>query len=89
VEPFQTLIAFRHLDSAQRLAPRVSIIDDTEALLGIGSSEDAGARESEQVALWISSRSFVRSLRGYFNEIWSGATPAAARLEEIRAGKPG
>jgi HTH-type transcriptional regulator, sugar sensing transcriptional regulator len=88
VEPFQTLIAFRHLDLTQRSVPRVSIIDDTEALLGIGSTEDIDGRGSEQVALWISSRSFVRSLHAYFNEIWSGATPALARLETIKAGKP-
>jgi hypothetical protein len=24
----------------------------------------------------------------YFNETWSGATPALARLETIKAGKP-
>jgi hypothetical protein len=37
--------------------------------------------------LWINSRSFVRNLRAYFNEIWSGATPALARFEAIKAGK--
>lgn len=88
VESFQTLIAFRHLDLTQRPVVRVSIIDDTEALLGLGSSEDTDGRGSEQVALWISSRPFVRSLRAYFNETWSGATPALARLETIKAGKP-
>jgi len=88
VERFQTLIAFRHLDLAQRPVVRVSIIDDTEALFGIGSSEDTDGRGSEQVALWITSRPFVRSLRVYFNETWSGATPALARLETIKAGKP-
>jgi sugar-specific transcriptional regulator TrmB len=88
VEPFQNLIAFRHLDLTQRPVPRVSIIDDTEALFGIGGSEEAAGRGSEQVTLWISSRSFVRNLHAYFNEMWSGATPALARLEAIKAGKP-
>jgi sugar-specific transcriptional regulator TrmB len=88
VEPFQSLIAFRHLDLTQRPVPRVSIIDDTEALFGIGGGEEAGGRESERVTLWISSRSFVRNLRAYFNEMWSSATPALARLETIKAGKP-
>jgi hypothetical protein len=88
VERFQTLIAFRHLDLTQRPVVRVSIIDDTEALFGIGSGEDTDGRGSEQVALWISSRPFVRSLRVYFNETWSGATPALARLEAIKGGKP-
>ncbi len=88
VELFQTLIAFRHLDLTQRPVVRVSIIDDTEALFEIGSSEDTDGRGSEQVALWISSRPFVRSLRAYFNETWSGATPALARLETIKTGKP-
>jgi sugar-specific transcriptional regulator TrmB len=88
VEPFQSLIGFRHLDLTQRPVPRVSIIDDTEALFAIGGSEEAAGRGSEQVTLWISSRSFVRSLRAYFNEIWSSATPALARLETIKAGKP-
>ena len=87
VEPFQSLIAFRHLDLARRPVPRVSIIDDAEALFGIGGAEEAAGRGSEQVTLWISSRSFVRNLRAYFNEMWSSATPALSRLEAIKAGK--
>ena len=83
VEPFQNSIAFRHLDLVRRPVPRVSIIDDTEALFGIGGSEEATGRGSEQVTLWISSRSFVRNLRAYFNEMWSSATPALAKT-----GKP-
>ena len=83
VEPFQNSIAFRHLDLVRRPVPRVSIIDDTEALFGIGGSEEATGRGSEQVTLWISSRSFVRNLRAYFNEMWSSATPTLAKT-----GKP-
>jgi sugar-specific transcriptional regulator TrmB len=88
VEPSQTLIAFRHLDLTQRPVPRLSIIDDAEALLDMGNSDDTDRRGSEQVVLWIRSRSFVRSLHTYFNEIWSRATPALARLETIKAEKP-
>jgi len=87
VEPYQDLIAFRHLDLARRPVPRVSIIDDTEALFGIGGAEEAATHGPEQVTLWISSRSFVRNLRAYFNEMWGSATPALARLEAIKAGK--
>lgn len=87
IEPYQNLIAFRHLDLARRPVPRVSIIDDTEALFGIGGAEEAGVEGPEQVTLWISSRSFVRNLRAYFNEMWGSATPALARLEAIKAGK--
>jgi len=88
VEPFQSVITFRHLDLTQMLVPRVSIIDDTEALLAIGSREEPEGGGSERVTLWISSRSFVRNLRVYFNEVWGSATPALARLEAIKAGKP-
>ena len=88
VEPFQNLIGFRHLDLTLRPVPRVAIIDDAEALFGIGGIEQSTNRGPEQVSLWISSRSFVRSLRTYFNEIWSSGTPALARLEAIKAGKP-
>ena len=88
VEALQTLVAFRHLDLTQKPVPRLSIIDDTEALLGMGINEDTEGHGSEQVALWISSRSFVRSLHTYFNGIWSGSTPAPARLETIKATKP-
>lgn len=87
VEPFQNLISFRHMDLARRPVPKVTIIDDTEALFGIGGAEEAAAQRAEQVTLWISSRSFVRNLRAYFNEMWSSATPALARLEAIKAGK--
>jgi len=88
VEKFQSSISFRHLDLARRPVPRVSIIDDTEALFGIGGSEEIAGQGLEQVALWISSRSYVRTLRAYFSEMWSSATPALARLEAIKAGKP-
>jgi sugar-specific transcriptional regulator TrmB len=79
VEPFHSLITFRYLDLTRRPVPRVSIIDDTEALFAIGGSEEAAGRGSEQVTLWISSRSFLRNLHAYFNEIWSSATPAPAQ----------
>lgn len=88
VDKFQNLVSLRHLDLARRPVPRVSIVDDTEALFGIGSAEEGSAQGSEHVTLWISSRSFVRNLRAYFNEMWGSATPALARLEAIRAGKP-
>jgi sugar-specific transcriptional regulator TrmB len=79
VQPFHSLITFRHLDLTRRPVPRVSIIDDTEALFAIGGSDEAAGRGSEQVTLWISSRSFLRNLHAYFNEIWSSATPAPAQ----------
>jgi len=87
VEKFQNSISFRHLDLTRRPVPKVSIIDDAEALFGIGGAEEPVGQGPEQVALWISSRSYVRTLRAYFNEMWSSATPALARLEAIRAGK--
>lgn len=87
VEPFQNLVSFRHLDLARKPVPRVSIIDDAEALFGIGGAEELSEQAPEEVTLWISSRSFVRTLRAYFNEMWSTATPALARLEAVKAGK--
>lgn len=88
VEKFQNSISFRHLDLTRRPVPRVWIIDDTEGLFGIGGTEEASAKGSEQVTLWISSRSFVRTLRAYFDEMWSSATPSLSRLETIKTGKP-
>ncbi len=87
VESLQNMISFRHLDLGRRPVPRVSIVDDTEALLGFGGAEEATTRNAEQATLWINSRSFVRTLRAHFNEIWSSATPALARLEAMKAGK--
>jgi len=86
IEPLQNLISFRHMDFSEKPVPSVSIVDDTEALFGIGSLESE-AQSSQQVALWISSRPFVRNLRAYFNEMWSGATPALAQLEALKIGK--
>jgi len=87
IEPFQNEISFRHLDLTRKPVPRVSVIDDTEALFGIGGAEEADVQGTNQATLWISSRSFVRNLRAYFNEMWSGATPAMARVEAIKSGK--
>lgn len=87
VEQFPNLVELRHFDLAEKPVPRMSIIDDTEALFWIGGREEAISRGSEQVTLWISSRSFVRNLSAYFSEMWNSATPAPARLEEIKAGR--
>jgi len=75
------------LDLARSPVPRVSIIDDTEAIFAIGGVEEIATYGPEQATLWISSRPFVRNLRAYFNEMWSSAMPVSTRLEAIKAGK--
>ena len=79
-------IEIRHLDLKAKPIPRVSIIDDSEALFEITTAEEA--TKTEEVALWINSRTFVRNLQAYFNEMWSSATPAESRIDAIRKGIP-
>ena len=77
----------RHLDLKAKPIPRVSIIDDNEALFEI-TTVDETPRGGEEVALWINSRAFVRNLQAYFGEMWNSGTPAEARLESLRKGIP-
>ena len=86
-EKLSEQIEIRHLDLNAKPIPRVSIIDDNEALFEI-STADESSRTEEEVALWINSRAFVRNLQAYFNEMWSSATPSESRIEAIRKGIP-
>jgi hypothetical protein len=80
-------IEVRHLDLKAKPIPRVSIIDDSEALFEITTADET-QRSSEEVALWINSRAFVRNLQAYFDEMWNSGTPAEARLEALKKGIP-
>jgi sugar-specific transcriptional regulator TrmB len=87
VEKFREKIEIRHLDLKAKPIPRVSIIDDSEALFEI-TTVDESPRSGEEVALWINSRAFVRNLQAYFEEMWNSGTPAEGRLEAVRKGIP-
>jgi len=87
VEKLRQHIEIRHLDLKAKPIPRVSIIDDNEALFEI-STADESQRMEEEVALWINSRAFVRNLQAYFDEMWTTATPSEARVEALRKGIP-
>jgi sugar-specific transcriptional regulator TrmB len=77
----------RHLDLTKRPIPRVSFVGEEEALLAITApDEHSGSVGGEEVALWIASRSFVRNLKAYFQEVWDAATPINARLEALKMG---
>jgi hypothetical protein len=83
VEKLPETIEVRHLDLKARPVPRVTIIDDSEALFEITTDE---ARRNEQVALWINSRPFVGNLQAYFEEMWTSGTPASGRIEALKKG---
>jgi phosphatidylserine/phosphatidylglycerophosphate/cardiolipin synthase-like enzyme len=87
VEKLRESIEIRHLDLKAKPIPRVSIIDDNEALFEI-TTADESSRSEDEVALWINSRAFVRNLQAYFEEMWNSGTPAEGRLETLRKGIP-
>ena len=77
-------IQVRHLDLKARPVPRVSIIDDNEAIFEITTGDET--HRSEEVALWINSRAFVRNLQAYFEEMWNSGTPSDGRIETLKKG---
>jgi len=83
VEKLAESIEVRHLDLKARPVPRVSIIDDAEAIFEITTDE---VQRNEEVALWINSRPFVGNLQAYFEEIWASATPASRAIEALKNG---
>ncbi len=87
IEKLQESVEIRHLDLKAKPIPRVSIIDDSEALFEI-TTVDETSRSGEEVALWINSRAFVRNLQAYFAEMWNSGTPAEGRVEALRKGIP-
>jgi len=87
VERLRQHVEIRHLDLKAKPIPRVSIVDDSEALFEISTSDETH-RTEEEVALWINSRAFVRNLQAYFDEMWNSATPSEARIEALRRGIP-
>ncbi len=87
VDKLRESIEIRHLDLKAKPIPRVSIIDDNEALFEITTADETPT-SGEEVALWINSRAFVRNLQAYFEEMWNSSTPAESRLEALRKGIP-
>jgi sugar-specific transcriptional regulator TrmB len=87
VARMRELIEVRHLDLKAKPVPRVSIVDDNQALFEITTADET-PRSSEEVALWINSRAFVRNLQAYFDEMWASGTPAEARIEALKKGIP-
>jgi len=85
IEKLRETIEIRHLDLKAKPIPRVSIIDDSEAIFEITTADET-PRAGEEVALWINSRAFVRNLQAYFAEMWNSATPAEGRIEVLRKG---
>jgi len=85
VEKLRDKIEIRHLDLKAKPIPRVSIIDDNEALFGI-TPADESQRPGEEVALWINSRAFIRNLQAYFEEMWNSGTPSEGRIEVLKRG---
>lgn len=85
VEKLRETIEVRHLDLKAKPIPRVSIIDDNEAMFEITTADET-PRSGEEVALWINSRAFVRNLQAYFAEMWNSGTPAEGRIEVLRKG---
>ena len=83
VDKLTETIEVRHLDLKARPVPRVSLIDDAEALFEITTDD---ARRNEEVALWINSRPFVGNLQAYFEEMWGSGTPASGRIEALKKG---
>jgi len=86
VEKLTQNFEIRHLDLKTKPIPRVSIVDDCEALFEISTADDT--HRTEEVALWINSRAFVRNLQAYFDEMWTSATPSEARVDALRRGIP-
>ncbi len=87
VEKLRERIEIRHLDLKAKPIPRVSIVDDDEALFEITTADETH-RTGEEVALWINSRAFVRNLQAYFEEMWTSATPVSGLIEALRKGIP-
>ena len=85
VEKLLDYIEIRHLDLKAKPIPRVSVIDDDEALFQITTADEI-QRAGEEVALWINSPAFVRNLQAYFDEMWTSSTPAAGLIEALRKG---
>jgi sugar-specific transcriptional regulator TrmB len=87
VDKLRERIEIRHLDLKAKPIPRVSIIDDNEALFEITTADET-PMSGEEVALWINSHAFVRNLQAYFEEMWNSSTPAESRIEAVRKGIP-
>jgi sugar-specific transcriptional regulator TrmB len=87
VEKLRNVVEIRHLDLKAKPIPRVSIIDDNEALFEI-TTPDESHRHVEEVALWICSHAFIKNLQAYFEEMWDSSTPATRHIEALKMGTP-
>lgn len=87
IEKLRDVLEIRDLDLKAKPIPRVSIIDDNEALFEI-TTPDESHRDVEEVALWIRSHAFIKNLQAYFKEMWDSSTPATRSIEALKGGIP-
>ena len=71
-----------------KLASRMVIKDDGEAVFFISSEVRIAAKEEFEVCLWTNSRALVDSFKTVFEDFWQKSTDLKRRIDDIETGKP-
>lgn len=64
---------------------RFVIADEREIVQYV--TADALGQNTKETALWIGARDHVQAQRAFFDDVWTGAMPSAARLDELESGR--
>jgi len=85
-----TIVNFegRAPDLGLKLANRMIIKDEDEALFFINITKDVRGVEQEDLCLWTNSKTLVQAFTSVFENLWQNATGIEKKIIEIETGKP-
>ena len=75
-------------DLGLKLANRMILKDEDEALFFINITKDARGTEQEDLCLWTNSKTLVQAFTAVFENLWHNSTGIEKKIIEIETGKP-
>ena len=75
-------------DLGLKLANRMIIKDEDEALFFINITKDVRGAEQEDLCLWTNSKTLVQAFTSVFENLWQNSTGIERKIIEIETGKP-
>jgi sugar-specific transcriptional regulator TrmB len=82
---FLNICELRHAD---QLTARIMLVDHTQAMVGVSIKEDLSLNVKEHIELWTNNPGFISIMDRFFQELWSNATGAKARIQSIETARP-
>ncbi len=84
-ESYLKVSEVRHAPLATTI--RLAVVDESEAVPTFAMDDSMSMTTSEDVGLWTNAPNYVRTMRAFFDAVWSTATDARHVTESLKSGK--